>query len=73
MSKEFEMSMVGELSFCLRLQIKQYENGIFLSQTKYARNSLKKFEMNSSKHSNTPINTSVKLSLDYSGKDLDER
>ena len=73
MSKEFEMSMVGELSFFLGLQIKQCEKGIFLSQTKYAHNILKKIGMNSSKHSNTPISTSVKLSLDYSRKDLGER
>ena len=41
MAKEFEMSMVGELSFFLGLQIKQSEHGIFLSQSKYAHNILK--------------------------------
>lgn len=73
MSIEFEVSMVGELSFFLGLQIKQCENGIFLSQTKYVRNLLKKFEMNTSKYSSTPMSTSIKLSLDSSGKDFDKR
>jgi hypothetical protein len=31
MSKEFEMSMIGELSFFLGLQIKQLKDGIFIS------------------------------------------
>ena len=36
MSNEFEMSLVGELSFFLGLQIKQCDNGIFISQSKYS-------------------------------------
>ena len=36
--KEFEMSMVGELTFFLGLQVKQKKEGIFISQEKYARN-----------------------------------
>ena len=31
MSQEFEMSMMGELSFFLELQIKQSDNDIFVS------------------------------------------
>ncbi|XP_062085845.1 uncharacterized protein LOC133791952 [Humulus lupulus] len=41
MTKEFEMGMVGELSYFLGFQIKQLGNGIFLSQSKYAKNMLK--------------------------------
>ena len=43
MKNEFEMSMIGDLSFFLGLQIRQLDNGIFLSQSKYALNMLKKF------------------------------
>ena len=32
MKKEFEMSMVGELTFFLDLQVKQRKEGIFISQ-----------------------------------------
>lgn len=43
MKLEFEMSMLGELSFFLGLQVSQWDKGIFVSQTKYARDMLKKF------------------------------
>ena len=36
MKKEFEMSMVGELTFFLGLQVKLKREGIFISQQKYA-------------------------------------
>jgi hypothetical protein len=41
MSKEFEMSMIGELSFFLGLQVSQTNEGIFISQTKYLKEMLK--------------------------------
>jgi hypothetical protein len=41
MSNEFEMSMIGELSFFLGLQIKQLKDGIFVSQSKYLKDMLK--------------------------------
>jgi len=37
MQGEFEMSMMEELSFFLGLQVKQYKDGIFLSQSKYCK------------------------------------
>ena len=37
MKKEFEMRMVGELTYFLGLQVKQTENGIFLNHSKYAK------------------------------------
>jgi len=36
MKSEFEMSMIGELNFFLSIQVKQYDNTIFISQSKYA-------------------------------------
>jgi hypothetical protein len=41
MSKEFEMSMIGELSYFLGLHIKQMKDGIFVSQSKYLKDMLK--------------------------------
>ena len=55
MKKEFEMSMVGELTFFLGLQVKQKKEGIFISQEKYARNIVKKFGLDSKKHASTPM------------------
>ena len=43
MKQEFEMSMLGELSYFLGLQVHQNKSGIFLSQQKYAGEMLKKF------------------------------
>ncbi|MBA0608786.1 hypothetical protein Godav_020969 [Gossypium davidsonii] len=44
MQGEFEMSMMGELNFFLRLQIKQTKNDIFINQAKYIKQMLKKFK-----------------------------
>ena len=66
MKKEFKMSMVGELTFFLGLQVKQKKEGIFVSQEKYARNIVKKFGLDSKKHASTPMNSSAKLNVDSS-------
>ena len=70
MKKEFEMSMVGELTFFLGLQVKQRKDGIFISQEKYARNLVEKFGLDSKKHASTPMSSSTKLSLDSSGVEV---
>jgi hypothetical protein len=43
MQSEFEMSLVGELAYFFGLQVKQMEDTIFISQSKYAKNIVKKF------------------------------
>ena len=45
MQGEFEMSLMGELNFFLGLQIKQLKEGIFIHQSKYTKELLKKFKM----------------------------
>jgi hypothetical protein len=45
MANEFEMSMIGELSYFLGLQIKQLKNSTFVSQGKYIKDMPKKFGM----------------------------
>ena len=66
MKKEFEMSIVGKLTFFLGLQVKQKKEGIFISQEKYTRNLVKKFGLDSKKHASTPMSSSTKLNLDPS-------
>ena len=66
MKKEFKMSMVGELTFFLGLQVKQKKKDIFVSQEKYARNIVKKFGLDSKKHASTPMSLSTKLNVDSS-------
>ena len=66
MKNEFEMSMVGELTFFLGLQVKQRKEGIFISHEKYARNIVKKFGLDSKKHASTPMSSSTKFNVDFS-------
>nr|GEX29805.1 ribonuclease H-like domain-containing protein [Tanacetum cinerariifolium] len=54
MKGEFEMSAMGELTFFLGLQVKQLSNGIFISQDKYVKDMLKKFDMESVRIATTP-------------------
>ncbi|CAM8951679.1 unnamed protein product [Rhodiola kirilowii] len=49
MESEFEMSMVGELTFFLGLQVKQKANGTQIHQQKYLKDVLLKYELNGSK------------------------
>lgn len=45
MQNEFEMFMIGELTYFLGLQVNQLKIGIFISQIKYVKEMLKKFTM----------------------------
>ena len=70
MKKEFEMSMVGKLTFFLGLQVKQRKECIFISQEKYAQNIVKKFGLDSEKHASTPMSSSTTLNVDSSGVEV---
>ena len=72
MKSEFEMSMVGELTYFLLFQVKQLKDGIFLSLSKYARELVKKFGLESTKHFRTPMPTNLKISKDEFGKVVEE-
>jgi hypothetical protein len=73
MQNEFEMSLLGELSFFLGLQIRQSNQGIFISQTKYIREMLKRFGMEDCKPVITPMQTNCKLSKNDDSKSTDQR
>ncbi|CAL2256156.1 unnamed protein product [Prunus armeniaca] len=72
MSSEFEISMYGELSYFLGLQVKQQDHGIFISQTKYANDLVKKFGMSSAKPTTNPMATHNKIDADPSGKCVEQ-
>ncbi|GKB29071.1 uncharacterized mitochondrial protein-like protein [Tanacetum coccineum] len=72
MHKKFQMSSIGELTFFLGLQVKQKEDGIFISQDKYVTEILKKFCFSDVKKANTPMETHKPLLKDADGKDVDE-
>jgi hypothetical protein len=71
MKQEFKMSMIGELNYFLGLQVKQTSEGIFISQSKYAKDLVKWFGLNGKSHARTPMSTSVKISTSLTGKPVD--
>jgi hypothetical protein len=73
MSKEFEMSMMGELQFFLGLQIKQAKEGTFVHQAKYTKDILKKFKIDDLKPLSTPMNTTTVLDADEDGEPMDQK
>ena len=72
MSKEFEMSMIRELTFFLGFQNKQMREGIFISQEKYTKDLLKRFNMDECKPIKTPMPSNGHLDLDEGGKSVDQ-
>jgi hypothetical protein len=73
MANEFEMSMIGELSYFLGIQIKQLKNGTIVSQGKYIKDMLKKFGMIDSKAISTPMGTNKNLDSYASGNMMDQK
>ncbi|GJU03026.1 retrovirus-related pol polyprotein from transposon TNT 1-94 [Tanacetum coccineum] len=71
MCSKFKMSMMGNISFFLRLQILQNPRDIFINQSKYALESLKKYGMESSDPMDTPMVKKSKLDEDTQGKAVD--
>ncbi|GJR71097.1 uncharacterized mitochondrial protein-like protein [Tanacetum coccineum] len=71
MHKKFQMSSMGELTFFLGLQVKQKEDGIFISQDKYVTEILKKFGFTDVKTASTPMETQKPLLKDEDGEEVD--
>ena len=65
------MSMMGRLTFFFELQIKQTKEDISICQSKYIRQLLKRFEMETSKSIGTPRSPSCKLDKDKRDKSID--
>ena len=73
METEFELSMMGELNFFLGIQVKQSPEGIFINQSKYVKDILKKVNMTNSSPMKTPMATRNLLEADPYGKSVDQR
>ncbi|GKD27233.1 retrovirus-related pol polyprotein from transposon TNT 1-94, partial [Tanacetum coccineum] len=72
MTKKFEMSMMGELTYFFGLQIKQDDKGISICQEQYTRNLLKKYEISDSSSVKTPMVPPNNLGPDLAGKPVNE-
>ncbi|GJR07593.1 retrovirus-related pol polyprotein from transposon TNT 1-94 [Tanacetum coccineum] len=72
MTKKFEMSMMGEITYFLGLQIKQDYKGISICQEQYTRNLLKKYEISDSSLVKTPMVPPNNLCPDLASKPANE-
>ncbi|GJV62663.1 retrovirus-related pol polyprotein from transposon TNT 1-94 [Tanacetum coccineum] len=71
MTNKFKMSMMGQMSFFLGLQISQSPRGIFINQSKYASEIVKKYGLHSTDSVDTPMIENKKLDEDLQGKQVD--
>nr|GEX12090.1 hypothetical protein [Tanacetum cinerariifolium] len=71
MKSRFEMSMMGEMTFFLGLQVNQSPCGIFINQSKYVLEILNKYRMESCDPVGTPMDIKDKLDLDQNGTSVD--
>jgi hypothetical protein len=67
------MSMMGELTFFLGIQVKQMKQGTFMHQAKYTKDLMKKFNMAELKPVSTPMSSAASLGLDEDGEAVDQR
>jgi hypothetical protein len=73
MENEFQMSMMGELTFFLGIQVKQTKDDTFVHQVKYTKDLIKKFVMTDAKLVSTPMSTTTALDPDEDGEAVDQR
>ncbi|KAK1648250.1 hypothetical protein QYE76_066055 [Lolium multiflorum] len=70
-ARKFEMSMMGELKFFLGFQVRQLAKGTFISQEKYVKDMLKKFNMTNASPMKTPMPVKGQLGSCDGEKDVD--
>jgi hypothetical protein len=73
MESEFQMSMMGELTVFLGIQVKQMKQGTFVHQAKHTKDLMKKFNMAELKPVSTPMSTTTSLGPDEDGEAIDQR
>ena len=71
MESEFEMTNLGLMKFFLGIEVQHSKSGIFILQSKYASEVLKRFNMSNCKTTPTLVITGLKLSKDDEGSTVD--
>jgi hypothetical protein len=71
LENKLQMSMMGELTFFLGIQVKQTKEDIFIHQAKYMKDLMKKFNMAELKSVSTSMSTTVVLDPDENGEAID--
>jgi hypothetical protein len=73
MEKEFQMSMMGELTFFLGIQVKQMKHDTFVHQDRYTKDLIKKFNMAELKLVSTLMSMATALDPNENGDVVDQR
>jgi hypothetical protein len=73
LKKDFEMTDLGEMKYFLGMEVDQTKDGIFVCQKRYAKEMLKKFNMENCKSVNTPLVLNSKMMKDDGAKKSDEK
>jgi hypothetical protein len=73
MESEFQMSMMGDLTFLLGIQVKQTKQCTFMHQAKYTKDLMKKFNMAELKPVSTPMSSAALLGPNEDGEAVDQR
>jgi hypothetical protein len=73
MESEFQMSMMGELTFFLGIQVKQMKQDTFVHQAKYTKDLMNKFNIVELKPVSTLMSSTTSLDLDKDGEAVDQR
>jgi hypothetical protein len=73
MENEFQMSMMGELTFFLAIQVKQTKQGTFVHQAKYTEDLMMKFNMAELKPVSTLMSSAASLGPNEDGEVVDQR
>jgi hypothetical protein len=71
MEYEFQMFMMGELTFFLVIQMKQTKQGTSVHQAKYTKDLIYKFNMVELKPVSTLMSTATSLGTDEDGEAID--
>ena len=64
---------MGELNYFIGLQVNQTKDDTFMSQTKYIKEIIKKFGMESNKALSTPISLTYRLDKDKKDTNIDQK
>jgi hypothetical protein len=67
------MSLMGELTIFLVIQVKQMKQRMFVHQAKYTKDLMKKFNMTELKPVSTPMSTTTAVDPDENGEVVDQR
>jgi isopentenyldiphosphate isomerase len=73
MMEEFQMSMMGKLTFFFGIQVKQMKQDTFMHQAKYTKDLMKKFNMAELKPVSTLMNMATSLGPDEDDKTVNQR